>query len=198
MLVVDPSVDCCKNITECLVWPDFLNEDDQNPAVTTIDRTDALACLGLLMQSDVLLRERLAAVEADESDKEDEEEETVVYTCADIIDTVRATDTSASALHLTGFGTIATLVQMGEDYNMSKNDTRFLINLLHPEGNASKSSDTENVAKRMRVSFAVDAFFFLYLATFLFLFPSTLAAFLFLSRKFSSAPTNPLAIISFY
>ena len=160
MLVVDPSVDCCKNITECLVWPDFLDEDDQNPAVTTIDRTDALACLGLLMQSDVLLRERLAAVEADESDKEDEEEETVVYTCADIIDTVRATDTSASALHLTGFGTIATLVQMGEDYDMPKNDTRFLINLLHPEGNASKSSDTENVAKRMRVSFAVDAFLF--------------------------------------
>lgn len=157
MLVVDPSVDCCKNITECLVWPDFLNEDDQTPAVTTVDRTDALACLGLFMQSDVLLRERLAAVEADESDKEDEEEETVVYMCADIIDTVRATDLSASAFHLTGFGTIAALVRMGQDYDMPKNDTRFLINTLHPEGNASKSSDTDNVAKRMRVSFVIDA-----------------------------------------
>lgn len=184
MLVVDPSVDCCKNITECLVWPDFLNEDDQTPAVTTIDRADALACLGLLMQSDVLLRERLAAVEADESDKEDEEEETVVYTCADIIDTVRATDPSASALHLTGFGIIATLVQMGEDYDMRKNDTRFLINLLHPEGNAaSKSSDTDNVAKRMRVSFSS---LFHVSGDFSILLPSVLAAASLRSRKFSS------------
>ena len=80
--------------------------------------------------------------------------------CGDIIDTVRAADQSASAFHLTGFGTIATLVQMGKDYDMPKDDTRFLINLLHPEGNASKSSDPENVAKRTRVSFAIQFFCF--------------------------------------
>ena len=151
MLVVDPSVDCVKSVTECLVWPDFLNEDDQNPVITTIDRTDALACLGLLLQSDVLLRERLTAADASESDREETDEETVVYTCADIIDTVRAADDSSSALHLTGFGTIATLVQLGKTYDMPSGDTKFLIDVLNPEGNA-KGDKSNNVAKRMRVS----------------------------------------------
>jgi len=159
MLVVDPSVECCKSITACLVWPDLVNEDDQNTAVTTIDRTDALACLGLLMQSDVLLCERLTAAES-ESDKEDEDQDSVVHTCADIIDTVRAADTaSSSAFHLTGFGTIASLVQLGKANEMPKRDTRFLLGILHPEGHLKGGgTSNNNVGRRMRVSYNVNEF----------------------------------------
>lgn len=165
MTVLDPSLECYKSVTDCLVWPDNLEDE----TIHTVDRTDALVCLSLFVKSDAVLREKIALNEEKESSMNDDE--TVVSICADIIQTIRSAADTPSMLHLYGFGAAAGLIQLGDSYEVSNRDINFLIDVLHPDG---RKAGDKNALKLARVSVGVSVgvanglvfalFFFLWLS----------------------------------
>jgi hypothetical protein len=146
MTLLNPSVESLETITDHLVWPEDLNnENGHDPVSKTLDPYDALACATMFCRKSVILRrDRLSPLVGTREDDYDDQQSAIIL-CIDMILQARRHSPPASKHFMCGLWQLSMLVKIG-DYSDSRHpisveESKMIVDALYPEGAGQGNDD---------------------------------------------------------